>query len=449
MCGLIMAKGSYSDGAMLEAMGSMSYRGRDSLCGLVEFKGWKMGHVRLAIQDLTDGGAQPFRADDEFFETLIWDDAHIAFVGEFFSYDSDYLTEQQYCTQLVGSQDFHRFHEADGFWSVGLLGGHYSTLIFTDHLGIKPVYYWPEKDIACSEIEPMFKLANRPELDEVYLANCVKWGYDCTGRTPWKGIWQLGPGKVLNLRAKRIRTYWHWDRVSTAGDLRSKVMSAIVNRLIGNREVGLLLSGGLDSSIIYYSLQHMGFNVRAFSYPNGENEFLPDGVQALEIPELVDDLEAMRIMQAPLDLGSLFPQIALSRAVRATGLNVIMSGDGADELFGGYTRAQVYDSQKSDVFCELPYYHHPRLDRVNMRETIELRTPYTSPAVVAHALKLPWKERTSKQALKRAFEDIVPDFIIGREKKALKSSRVIEGGMQYRQQLVEAFREQQAHSEGL
>lgn len=445
MCGLIMAKGSYSDRAMLEAMVSMDYRGKDSLCGLVEFKGWKMGHVRLAIQDLTDRGAQPFRAEEKHWETLAWDDSHIAFVGEFFSYDSDELTEQEYCTQLVGSQDFHRFHEADGFWSVGLLGGHYSTLVFTDHLGIKPIYYWPEKDIACSEIEPMFRLAPRPELDEVYLSNCIKWGYDSSGRTPYKGIWQLGPGKVLNLRAKRIRNYWHWDKVPTSADLRSLVMSATVNRLIGDREVGLLLSGGLDSSIIYYSLQHMGFRVRAFSYPNWEDEFLPDGIQTLEVPEAVGDLEAVQIMQAPLDLGSLFPQIALSRAVRAAGLNVVMSGDGADELFGGYTRAQEYDSQKSDVFCELPYYHHPRLDRVMMRETVELRSPYTSPAVVAHALKLPWKERTSKQALKRAFEDIVPAQIIERSKKALKTPRVIEGGVKYRQQLVEAFREQQDH----
>jgi hypothetical protein len=116
-----------------------------------------------------------------------------------------------------------------------------------------------------------------------------------------------------------------------------------------------------------------------------------------------------------------------------------MTGDGADEVFGGYRRASEYDSQWSDVFCELPYYHLPRLDRVMMRETIELRSPFLAPAVVAHGLSLPRELRTQKQALKRAFKGLVPDRIINRPKHPLKTEAVKTGGIGYRQQLVEAF----------
>ena len=208
---------------------------------------------------------------------------------------------------------------------------------------------------------------------------------------------------------------------------------------MSDREVAMLLSGGLDSSIIYYSLKEAGTPVKAFSVENGESEFLPPGVEVLTLPEVTIE-DAVKIMQAPLDLGSLIPQIQLARAVKAAGFNVCLTGDGADELFGGYARAQVYDSQQSDVFCELPYYHLPRLDRVMMHETIELRSPFLAPSVVAAALKLKRADRTTKQALKAAYVDIVPKAILERTKVPLKSSAVRENGLLHRVNLDKEFR---------
>lgn len=422
MCGLILAGPGHEAKKIEAAMDAMSYRGADGRRGVVSWKGWTIGHVRLAIQDLSEAGRQPFVMADQVF----------AFVGEVFNHNS---TERDAVARALRTSNFHGL---DGFWSVVRItkSGVYAL---TDYLGSKPLYWWPEQNVVCSEIRPMFELAEKPPLDQVYLSNCIKWGYDCTGRTPWQGIYQLAPGTILNAEDNTQKTYWNWDLVQGDPDeIRVEVDQAIRNRTVGDRPVSMLLSGGLDSSIVYYSLKQAGHDVRAFSIENGESEFLPEGVQILNLPA-VEPEEALRVMQAPLDLGSLVPQLRLARAVAKEGFHVCLTGDGADELFGGYRRAKEYDSQGSDIFCELPYYHLPRLDRVMMSQTIELRSPFIAPRVVAAALRTPRHKRTSKQALKQAYEGLVPDKILQREKHPLKTEAVVSGGQDYRCRLIEEF----------
>jgi len=428
MCGLILAPKEYAFRAVERAMDRMGYRGLNNQRGLSTWGDWRLGHVRLPIQYQDQGGMQPFSSGD----------ALTAFVGEFLNHRGE--GEFSFLNKMLRSNDLWSFHQADGFWSVVSIRHRGDAWVLTDHLGIKPLYWWPQHGIVCSEIEPMFELEPRPGVDKVYLSNCIKFGYDYSGRTPWKGIHQLPPGKLLKLPQQEVLPYWDWSLVpGRPGDLRNLLDLAIHNRLISDREVSLLLSGGLDSSIIYYSLQSQGFSVRSFSIENGESEFLPAEVQLLPEQAPASLEEAAKIMQAPLDLGSLLPQIRLSRALRDSGAYVCLSGDGADELFGGYSRAQDYDSQASDIFCELPYYHLPRLDRVMMRETIELRSPYLAPSVIAAALRTPRELRTSKQSLKEAYKGLVPEAILNRKKHPLKSQEVLQGGLQYRQRLLEAF----------
>jgi asparagine synthase (glutamine-hydrolysing) len=429
MCGLILARSHCSDEAMSRALAKMSYRG-DGEPGHTTIEamgGWKIGHLRLAIQDRSAGGNQPF----------VYGNCLTAFVGEIFNHDE--VSEQGFIGRAAKAPFL--FHKADGFWAVVQTDG-LTANAFTDHLGIKPLYYWPKQQIVCSEIEPMFELAPRPYLDETYLSNCIKFGYDYSGRTPYEGIVQLAPGRRLELGRTyvgEIHPYWNWFRVPSDGlSLRETIQKAIYNRLIGERPVALLLSGGLDSSIIYYTLK--GFvQVEAFSVENGESEFLPEDVTPLKV-DPVTSTEALQVLKAPLDLGSMIPQVQLARAVASAGYNICLTGDGADEVFGGYRRALEYDSQASDVFCELPYYHLPRLDRAMMASTVELRSPYLAPEVIAYGLRLPYQYRTQKEALKHAFSGVVPDRIINRSKHPLKSTAVKEGGLPYRRELVEQFR---------
>jgi len=188
-----------------------------------------------------------------------------------------------------------------------------------------------------------------------------------------------------------------------------------------------LLSGGLDSTIIYGLVKELGRDITAIHVDNGEEDFARLVTEDLVDVKLDDvSLElAVEIHQTPVDLGSVRPQIAMAKKLRELGFYAVMTGDGADELFGGYRRAAQYDSQYSDIFSELPYYHLPRLDRANMRYTVELRAPFLSPKVIKHALLTPYKDRNGiKRRLKDTFKDLVPQPILDRDKHPLKTEAI-------------------------
>ena len=103
MCGLILAPQQYSVTAFERALDRMSYRGANNQSGLTEAFGWKLGHIRLAIQDLSDAAAQPFISSGSM----------TAFVGELFNHGG--YGERHFLDRLLATEDFHN---ADGFWSV-------------------------------------------------------------------------------------------------------------------------------------------------------------------------------------------------------------------------------------------------------------------------------------------------------------------------------------------
>ena len=117
----------------------------------------------------------------------------------------------------------------------------------------------------------------------------------------------------------------------------------------------------------------------------------------------------------------------MAKRIKELGLHCVLTGDGADELFGGYRRASTYDSQQSDIFSELPYYHCPRLDRTMMKHTIELRSPFMRSDIVKYALNIPYSERNGiKKVLMDTFKSIVPHEVLHRDKRALKTKEIYE-----------------------
>lgn len=450
MCGIIlmdMGVEGRTQEQGLAAMAAMGYRGKDGKMGWTQIGGFFLGHVRLAIQDLSDESHQPLEEDDMAF----------AFVGEVFNHNA----KSELRALFEGFRDRqgpYSFQDYDGFWAGAAVSTKYClATVWTDHLSLKPLYYWPAQRIVCSELEPMFAIAPRPQYNPLYMVNTIKFGYTHDGTTPYQGIVQLPAGTFFQLPSKKFHphappyssgTYWDWSKLQLpfmkpdAQMVKKEVIQATLNRLISDREVSLLVSGGLDSTIVYSILRHHNIARKAYSIENGESEYLPESVIRLELDESDGALdEALMAHQVPVDLGSMVPQYQLAQVLARQGVNVCMTGDGADELFGGYRRAKEYDSQLSDIFCEIPFYHAPRLDRLMMRHTIELRSPFLAPKVVALAMMFPWEVRQSKQILKEAFKDMVPTHILNREKKPLKTPQVIEGGFAYRRKLVNRFLE--------
>jgi asparagine synthase (glutamine-hydrolysing) len=393
------------------------------------------GHTRLPILGLDLRFDQPFNREH----------LYVMGVGEFLNFRMmDVESENDFHTFLgaylkYGDAAFPMF---DGFWQVAVYNDHEDSLtMYADPLGKKPLYYRRGPDTMSGFSSEIYPLTHMGDItpDPFYLSTVAKWGYCPFNNTPFKEIRQVSPGtavKISNVTGSpQMYSYPYIGdmlkpRPNTTPGYRYTLLEAVKNRLVSDLPIAVLCSGGLDSTIILRLIQKFTDKYDVYFIPNGDDEKyikylnVPDG----QLHELKLDTvtmgDAMNVHQVPVDLGSVVPQVALARAVRNEGYNVCLTGDGADELFGGYGRAARYDSQYSDVFSELPYYHLPRLDRCMMSETIELRSPFLSWKSIRTALAVSYSQRTEKQFLKKMFQEEVPRPILERKKEPLKTDMI-------------------------
>lgn len=360
-----------------------------------------------------------------------------------------------------------------GSWSIGLRceGASY---YFTDPLGREQVYYRLKDGKVKSSIEDL--AGDNPKFDQLYFSSAAKFGYHIGNRTYAEGIRQVEPSTILKVTDDGVISTLPYDSIrndaviSTEGMslevaalmLRGLVTSAVKTSLdnlsaLKTDKLYVLLSGGLDSSIMAYvvnTLKRKGYNplkdveVCYLTTTNGEDlkyaRLLADRIginlQEIELHTSQDDLvEAMVIADSPIDLGSLIPNYHLFKACGPRAK--ILTGDGPDELFGGYSRMQEYDSQFSDAFQELSYYHFPKLNATTRYYGQTLFCPYLDQSIVRFALGLPREYRTDKKVLREAFRSLIPDEIIDRPKYALKSDGPREGRLEYLRKCLSLFKE--------
>lgn len=459
MCGVVGALGSPS---MRESMDLLRHRGiRSNNYGGTA---GRIGHVRLPIVGLDEANDQPRWKGRWSF----------GFVGEILDFREHHPgmecdTELAFQTWIDdGPFGFTKF---DGFWGIVAIDDQTKTLhVFTDYLAQKPMYYRLDVPSAASEIDAL-KPFGPVTLDEIYLASCIKWGY-CPEirRTPFNEIKHVLPGEHVVINTDGSNENRILDPLvpkhCTPGAMKSEIELAVRRRVLSSDvQTACLVSGGIDSAIVYTLAQRYGlpvpYHVQAAADKQDVDEYWKAQrvVQSITVAsytpggtaepiltqqlkrcyyENVDVETALRIMQEPIDLGSLRPQIALSRAVKE---RVCLTGDGADEVFGGYQRSERFDSQASDVFQELPAWHLPRLDRVMMREKIEVRSPFLARRVVQMGLDLSHEFRKNKMFLRALFRDILPGGIAEEPKRALRTAEIAHDREYYSRQLVDMFRE--------
>ncbi len=228
------------------------------------------------------------------------------------------------------------------------------------------------------------------------------------------------------------------------------MFESVKHRLVSkNYPISVLVSGGLDSAIIAGVLKELEAKVTWFSIENGESQYVDILSKHFQTPvNFLDyNMDPSKISEiyldwneSPIDLGSVIPQYHLFEAVKKeSGYRIVLSGDGSDELFGGYSRIHEYDSQQSDIFDELTFYHLPRLDKMSMAHTLELRNPFLNLDIVRFAMNLPLEWRTDKKILKDTFGPLLPDEIVYRKKEPLKNPEIKEDKLKYRQKAVELF----------
>lgn len=414
-----------------------------------------VAHVRLPIVGVGPLNDQPIHEGP-------WT---IAFVGELLDFREKDPTAECDLADVVRSWvNFgpHGFTDRDGFWSIVALDQRTGYLhILCDYLAQKPMYFRRDAKAAASEIRCIASLAP-VTIDEVYMSAAIKWGY-CPDvrRTPFNEVKRVLPGEHVVIKPTgEVQADIVDPLVPDACDaftLKSRIEAAVKRRVTASDvPVACLVSGGLDSAIVYTLAKRYGSVQPYYVAPPESQTTMFDSGELDAVKRVVGDgklvqckwsevtiEKGIKYMQEPIDLGSLIPQIALSDAIAESGREwVCLTGDGADEFFGGYGRSDRFDSQGSDVYHELVAWHLPRLDRVMMRNQIEVRSPFLARSTAAAAMGITRADRTGKRILKKLFSNDLPHGIADQPKVPLRTTEVKQNREVWSKKLAWTFRRQ-------
>ena len=360
-----------SEDELGQMIGQLYHRGPDGY-GFFHDAHVGLAHARLSIIDLA-GGKQPIHNEDR----TIW----VSFNGEIFNYIELRASLEQQGHRFYTHSDTEvivHLYEQYGEDFVQHLNGQFAIalwdqprrrlLLVRDRTGIRPLFYAQTRDrlLFASEVKALFvhpDLRRRINLEA--LAQIFTYWSPLEPATVFEGVTALPPGHVLVAENGHIRTrrYWDWsfpepplpeDRPAEeyAEELRALLIDAVRLQLRSDVPVGAYLSGGLDSSIITSLIKnYTDVPLRTFSVTFEDAEFDESAFQQELVDYLGTQHTALRCTTA--DICNAFPKVIwhtetpivrtaptplmlLSAKVRAEGYKVVLTGEGADEVFGGY-----------------------------------------------------------------------------------------------------------------
>jgi len=331
-----------------------------------------LGHARLSIIDLSSG-TQPIHNEDE----TLW----IVYNGEVFNYVELRQDLQERGHQFYTNSDTEvilHLYEEKGADSLSALNGQFAFAIWDtrkkelfvarDRMGIRPLHYAIHNGsfFFGSEIKSIFVGGDMPrEIDPIAMDQIFTFWTTLASRTVFKGIYELPPGHCLTVSNGKVvvKQYWQIPLCSPQDSLGDSVdelsekiqellLDAVRIRLRADVPVGCYLSGGLDSSALA-TLVTKNFNnrVRTFGIRFEQAEFDEGDYQNemvsflqcnhSEINATNDDIgntleQVLWHCEKPLLRTSPIPLFLLSRLVNDSGFKVVLTGEGADEIFGGY-----------------------------------------------------------------------------------------------------------------
>ncbi len=385
--------------------GVIRHRGPDD-CGVYRDGRAALGHRRLSIIDLA-GGHQPMANEDG--------SAYIVFNGEIFNHTSLRpaleAAGHHYGSHCDTETILHAW-EQHGASCLNLLRGMFAFAIWDrranvlfcarDRLGIKPFYYyWDGRFLVfASEIKALFEHpAVSAQFDESLLAEYLSFGYVSDERTLFRNVRKLMPGHHLTFDASdpecprlSVKRYWdvpapdgageHHSDADWIAECRRRLEETVRMRLMSDVPLGMFLSGGVDSSAIATLMKRMVTGpIETFSVGYRETEFSElDYARQVATALGTDHREVTVGMEEffnalpmliwhedePIVWPSSVSLYFVSR-LAAGRVKVVLTGEGSDELFGGYARYGFYLAMQR----WLPYYRLlPAAVRRALRERI-------------------------------------------------------------------------------
>lgn len=427
MCGIVGFFGSNlpTDDKVTNILSTIVHRGRDDT-GSIRQEKFVLGHNRLSIMDV-DGGHQPLYDRENKIYTIA--------NGEIYNYP-------QWCDRLKENYEFATSSDTeillplyqqfgselpqklDGMYSF-ILGNEQEFLVARDRLGIKPLYYIEDEEnlVFASEIKAL---------------------------TSYEGEIREFPQGHYYHSTKGLQPYYSLRRTDSflqdidliLEKIRQGLSASVRKRLMSDVTVGVFLSGGLDSSIIAYLMRQNVEQLHSFSVGFTDSpdlkaarlvaehlgtihhEYVYTEAEMLEIlPDVIYHLESYN---ASL-IRSSIPCYIVSR-LASQYVKVILTGEGADELFAGYSYLANYNDGETlhqELIFLIQGLHNlnlQRVDRMTMAHGVEGRVPFLDTdflemaMTIEPSLKLYQKFGIEKWLLRKAFEEYLPTEIVWRDK---------------------------------
>lgn len=380
MCGICGMVGKKDEEVVERMLNKLRHRGPDGSGKYFDGNMAGLGHVRLSIIDLSPNAQQPMISHDGRYA--------IVYNGEIFNYielrsdleslgyrfKSDCDTEVLLNAYIEWKEGF--LSKLNGMFSLALWDSCDKVLFCArDRLGVKPFYYFKDDEVFvfASEIKAILEyMKYKVKLDDEVIYEYLANGYvDHDDKTFFSGIYKLKPGhyaKVSYDKKVDMIKYWDIDSIREENamnyaDCKNKLSelfrSSVELRLRSDVPIGSCLSGGIDSSSIVCTMSDIleGSVVNTFSSCSedkayDERKYIEEVLRRQNIngnylfPDssgLIKDIYNLVYHQEePFLSTSVFAQWCLMRKAKDEGVKVILDGQGADEIFGGYRKYRLY-----------------------------------------------------------------------------------------------------------
>lgn len=390
MCGItgvLNYKGSTPE--IIEQMTmSLRHRGPDAQKH-IEVGGHLLGHTRLSIIDLSENSNQPMFSPCGNYV--------IVFNGEIYNYEalaSTYLSHHENFVTKSDTEVLLKLLIDKGEEALNLLNGMFAfcfinlqtneVLIARDRLGIKPLYYAISENnefVFSSEIKSILS-SNliKKELNFEAIPSYLSYRYVMGNTSFFKSVYQLEPGHYISIDKKGAwvnNQYWELhvsanerDEQTAIQNLRTNFEKAVKRRMIADVNVGAFLSGGVDSSGVVATMKQLApeaklntytigfkedkFNEFSFANEVAEQYSVNHTSLLYSMEEYWKDMDNLiDYKDAPLGVPNEPALYKMSKTLRKD-FTVVLSGEGADEIFGGYGRIfrGAEDYNKLDSFSD-------------------------------------------------------------------------------------------------
>lgn len=382
MCGIVGVVGScelshqkYSS-LLDQALEKLSHRGPDGIGKFID-KRVAFGHARLSVLDLSAAGHQPMIS--------LCSNYVISYNGEVYNFQSLREKLEQKGSKFISRTDTEvvlEHFKNGGVSALGALNGMFAFSIYDknagkvfvarDRFGIKPLYYKSDQDkvVFASEIKGIDAIFGKSDLNKDALAEWSYFGTSLRDKTVHAGIKQLLPGHFLEIDVSSLKCrtvpYWRVELVSknarkekyelsdVVAKTRELLEQAVQKQLVADVDVGVFLSGGLDSSAITaFAAKHYDRPLKTYSvdfdFDSDASELKKAAMIAKEFRTdhfefQVSGYDVADIVQkmvyhhdGPFSDAANIPLYLLGERVRDS-TKVVLQGDGGDELFAGYRR---------------------------------------------------------------------------------------------------------------